>query len=68
MFISEIYSAVSISFESNGVITGGMPKSAGSSAEVADELKADLIYDHPFIYIVYDQNDLPIFIGNVVLP
>ena len=69
LYISEIYSAVALSFGADGVIAGGTPTLSGaSSAEASSPLDAYLLYDHPFIYIVYDENNVPLFIGNVVLP
>lgn len=69
LYISEIYIAVALSFGSEGVIAGGTPTISGSAvSETTEPLTADVFYNHPFIYIVYDQNNVPLFIGNVVLP
>ncbi|MBE6610581.1 MAG: serpin family protein [Ruminococcaceae bacterium] len=69
LYISEIYSAVSLSFGESGMIAGGTPaaSSVPSSAEETP-LTADVLYNHPFVYIVYDQHNVPLFIGNVVNP
>ena len=69
LYISEIYSAVSLSFGAEGMTAGGST-SASSVPTVTETapLSADILYDHPFIYIVYDQNNVPLFIGNVVTP
>ena len=69
LYISEVYSAVALSFGANGVIAGGTPVASGASSSAqAGQPDAYILYDHPFIYIVYDQNNIPLFIGNVVLP
>ena len=69
LYLSNIYSAVSISFGSQGVTVGAAPSGA-DGASSAEELPADatLSYDHPFIYVVYDPDGVPLFVGNVVQP
>jgi serine protease inhibitor len=69
LYISNIYSAVSVSFGKSGVTVGGASSGAdGTASADATTIEADLTYDHPFIYVVYDPDGVPLFIGNVVQP
>lgn len=69
LYISNIYSAVSVSFGKSGVTVGGASSGAdGTVSADATTIEADLTYDHPFIYVVYDPDGVPLFIGNVVQP
>lgn len=60
-----------ISFDEDGttiksVTYSGARKNSSSAPMTADTIEVNL--NRPFIYVIYDSNDLPIFVGNVNNP
>ena len=58
-----------ISFHEDGTTIRSLTFSMGaakSAAPMVDVLEVKL--DQPFIYIIYDSNDLPLYLGYVVHP
>ena len=60
-----------VSFDEDGttvksVTVSGMMGTAESGYIVMDTI--DITLDRPFIYVIYDDNDLPVFVGNVIYP
>ncbi len=62
---SAVYSPISISFSANGISFSKDPPSAPEVSAPRNELaSAELRFDRPFIYILYDTDGYPLVMGK----
>lgn len=69
IFISECKQKNKVSFNEDGTTIKSVTWTgfgAGSAGPMPDGIEVQL--NQPFIYIIYDENDLPLYVGNVVNP
>jgi serine protease inhibitor len=69
IFISECKQKNKVSFNEDGTTIKSVTWTgfgAGSAGPMPDGIEVQL--NQPFIYVIYDENDLPLYVGNVVNP
>lgn len=64
--VSSVYSPVSISFNANGIsFSANEPEAPETSVDRNELVTAEMRFDRPFVYILYDADGYPLVMGKI---
>lgn len=66
--IEKIMQKNQVTFNEEGTIVKSLSFAGAGNAAPFDGKTLEVKLDHPYIYIIYDQNHLPLFVGHVDRP